>query len=130
MNHVIETVEDLYYATEPIGELIIDSVVECIKKTNTHYPADIAILLDVKDRDLRGAFMMLTGIKLSDVIISWRILQAKDRLKQPELSFKEIAHACGWRSEKSMNNAFVRECGKSIYEIKKESQNAKAHSLK
>ena len=55
MKHIVESVEELYNRKEPTGEAIVDAVVEILRKFRLIYPEDVALLLDVKVRDLRGA---------------------------------------------------------------------------
>ena len=64
MKHIVESVEELYNRKEPTGEAIVDAVVEILRKFRLIYPEDVALLLDVKVRDLRGAWLILTGMKL------------------------------------------------------------------
>ena len=94
------------------------------------YPEDVALLMDVKVRDLRAAWFMLTGTRLVDVITHWRVLQAQDWLRKRlgELYaerctksdlvklLKETARRCGWRSEVVMSHVFKRFCGCSALE--------------
>ena len=56
MKHIVETVEQLYNTNEPTGEMIIDEVVDAVRKTQTQNASDIALLLDVDRRDLSIAF--------------------------------------------------------------------------
>ena len=79
MKHVIESVEELYHAREPTGEIIIDAVTDALRKTRTHRSEDIALLLYGEPRALSFAVEMLTGIRLNDLILHWRVLQAKEQ---------------------------------------------------
>ena len=47
MKHIVESVEELYNATSPTGEIIIDAVVDAVRKTMTQRAGDIALLLDI-----------------------------------------------------------------------------------
>ena len=77
MKHIVESVEELYNRKEPTGEAIVDAVVEILRKFRLIYPEDVALLLDVKVRDLRGAWLILTGMKLIDCITQWRVLRPR-----------------------------------------------------
>ena len=77
---------------------------------------DLAILIDVKKPHLYGAMHILTGLPLGDFINRWRLLQARELLRQgaegeAKPSFGQsatgtnrvkrldkAARRCGWRS--------------------------------
>ena len=130
MKHIVESVEEMYHAREPTGEVIVDEVLNILRHYKLIYPEDVALLMDVKVRDLRSAWYMLTGTRLIDVITHWRVMQAQDWLrkrigelsvessekKEPVKLLKETARRCGWKSEKVMSHVFKRFCGISALE--------------
>ena len=130
MKHIVESVEEMYHAREPTGEVIVDEVLNILRRYKLIYPEDVALLMDVKVRDLRSAWFMLTGTRLIDVITQWRLMQAQDWLRKRvnELNsrssekkenvklLKEAARRCGWRSEQVMSHVFKRYCGCSALE--------------
>ena len=130
MKHIVESVEEMYHARQPTGEVIVDEVLNILRHYKLIYPEDVALLMDVKVRDLRAAWFMLTGTRLVDVITHWRVLQAQDWLRKRigEIStesltkkdlaklLKETARRCGWRSEVVMSHVFKRFCGMSALE--------------
>ena len=95
MKHIVESVEEMYYRREPTGEVIVDEVVDAVRKTKTQRASDIALLLDVEHRLLNDAFKMLTGMNLSTMIIEWRMLQAKELLDRKDLSVQEVPVGAG-----------------------------------
>ena len=97
MKHIVESVEEMYHAREPTGEVIIDAVVDAVRKTRTQRSSDIALLLDVEHRQLNDAFKMLTGMK--------------DLLDDKSLSVLEVAHRCGFKRQKNLILAFRRRWG-------------------
>ena len=125
MKHIVESVEKMYHARQPTGEVIVDEVLNILRHYKLIYPEDVALLMDVKVRDLRSAWYMLTGTRLIEVITHWRLLQAQDWLRKRlgELCtesltkkdlvklLKETAHRCGWKSEVVMSHVFKRYCG-------------------
>lgn len=111
MKHIVETVEQLYNTNEPTGEMIIDEVVDAVRKTQTQNASDIALLLDVDRRDLSIAFKLLTGIPLNQMVLEWRMLQARDLLDDKSLSVLEVAHRCGFKQQKNLILAFRRHWG-------------------
>ena len=127
MKHIVESVEEMYHARQPTGEVIVDEVINILRHYKLIYPEDVALLMDVKVRDLRSAWYMLTGTRLVDVITHWRVLQAQDWLRErigetdtenltkKELVklLKETARRCGWKSEVVMSHVFKRFCGTS-----------------
>ena len=111
MKHIVESVEEMYHAREPTGEVIVDEVVDAVRKTKTQRASDIALLLDVEHRLLNDAFKMLTGMNLSTMIFEWRMLQAKELLDRKDLSVKEVANRCGFKQQKNLILAFRRRWG-------------------
>ena len=130
MKHVVESVEELYRAREPTGELIIDEVVKVLRHFKMIYPEDVALILDVDVKDLAIAWRLLTGLKLIDVITQWRLFQAQElilkdliehgseSLEKPNSKriLNEVARRCGWRNERVMSHVFERYCGCSAIE--------------
>ncbi len=111
MKHIVESVEELYHARQPTGEMIIDAVTDAIRKTTTQRSGDIALLLDADHRQLNDAFKLLTGMNLSTLIVEWRMLQARDLLDDRSLTVKQVAHRCGFRQQKNLILAFRRRWG-------------------
>ena len=111
-----EIVESLYNSSEPTGDRILDEVVNSLRKTRIIAAADLAILMDVKKSYLYGAMHILTGLPLGDFINRWRLLQARELLRQgaegeakPGFGqsatgtnrvkrLDKAARRCGWRS--------------------------------
>ena len=111
MKHIVESGEEMYYRREPTGEVIVDEVVDAVRKTKTQRASDIALLLDVEHRLLNDAFKMLTGMNLSTMIFEWRMLQAKELLDRKDLSVQEVANRCGFKQQKNLILAFRRRWG-------------------
>ena len=130
MKHIVERVEEMYHAKEPYGEVIVDEVLNILRHYKLIYPEDVALLLNVKVRDLRSAWYMLTGTRLIDVITEWRLRQAQDAIRKRINNFptdnrekrtikkmlSEVANRCGWRNERVMSHVFERYCGCSAIE--------------
>ena len=130
MKHIVESVEEMYHAKGPFGEVIVDEVLNILRHYKLIYPEDVALLMDVKVRDLRSAWFMLTGTRLIDVITEWRLMQAQDAIRKkmdnllPDKPSKpairkilsEVANRCGWRTERVMSNVFERYCGCTVIE--------------
>jgi hypothetical protein len=89
MKHIVESVEEMYHAREPTGEVIIDAVVDAVRCTHTHRSEDIALLLDVDQRELWHSVHLLTGMRLNDIILHWRVLQAKEKWDANEALFQD-----------------------------------------
>ena len=87
---LFKTVEELYNRKgKPTGELIIDAVIEAICSTKTHRSEDIALWLNVDKRDLWHSIHMLTGMRLNDIILQWRVLQAKEKWDEKQARYNE-----------------------------------------
>ena len=104
MRPVITSVEELYGRTDGTGNAILDEVVNCLRKTRIIAAADLAILMDVKKAYLYGAMHILTGMALGDFINRWRLLQAREMLRQNANETSRVkrldktARCCGWLS--------------------------------
>ena len=126
MKPTIKTVEVLYNSKEQTGDRILDEVVNSLRKTRIIAAADLAILMDVRKSYLYCAMHILTGMALGDFINRWRLIQARELLRQ-EVTVEaidgfgqnatktdrcrqcatgtnrvkrldKVAHRCGWRS--------------------------------
>ncbi len=113
MKHIVESVEEMYHAREPTGEVIIDEVVNAIRCTVTHRSEDIALLLDVDQRELWNSVHMLTGMRLNDIILHWRVLQAKEKWDANHAIFQEYKEIIkkqeapeGFEMTKKMKDAY------------------------
>ena len=82
MKPKVTSVETLYDSREATGDTILDEVVTCLRQTRIIAAADLAILLDVKKSYLYGAMQLLTGMALGEFICRWRLLQARELLRQ------------------------------------------------
>ena len=90
------------------GEVILDAVVDAIRYGSMIHADDVARVLEVSPRELRGAFHLLTGMRLQDALTRWRWLQAREMILSSNYSLKEVAERCGWRSVRVMNDVFCR----------------------
>ena len=130
MKHIVESVEEMYHAKAPFGEVIVDEVLNILRHYKLIYPEDVALLMDVKVRDLRSAWFMLTGTRLIDVITEWRLMQAQDAIRKKMDSYlpdkpgkpairkilSEVTKRSGWRTERVMSNVFERYCSCTVIE--------------
>ena len=111
MKTVIKTVEELYGRKDGTGEVILDEMAECLRKTRIIAVADLAVLMDVDAHQLNQAVRLLTGMTTRDIINRWRLLQARDLLTASSDSaakkgsrddrirvLNAVARRCGWRS--------------------------------
>ena len=96
MKHIVESVEEMYHARQPTGEVIVDEVLNILRHYKLIYPEDVALLMDVKVRDLRSAWYMLTGTRLVDVITQTGFASASVRLA-PSAARKESWSSCSKR---------------------------------
>ena len=111
MKKVIKTVEELYGRKDGTGEVILDEMAECLRKTRIIAVADLAVLMDVDAHQLNQAVRLLTGMTTRDIINRWRLLQARELLTASSDStakkgsrddrislLNAVARRCGWRS--------------------------------
>ena len=111
MKKVIKTVEELYGRKDGTGEVILDEMANCLRKTRIIAVADLAVLMDVDAHQLNQAVRLLTGMTTRDIINRWRLLQACELLAATSDSeakkgsrddrirlLNAVARRCGWRS--------------------------------
>ena len=123
MKPIIKTIEELYDKKDGTGEVILDEMANCLRKTRIIAVADLAALMDVNTHQLNMAVHLLTGMTTRDVINRWRLLQAQDLLRQGTMEgakdgigqnadgvskkgsrddrirlLNAVARRCGWRS--------------------------------
>ena len=82
MKPIIKTIEELYERKDGTGEVLLDEMANCLRKTRIIAVADLATLMDVDAHQLNMAVRLLTGMTTRDVINRWRLLQAQDLLRQ------------------------------------------------
>ena len=82
MKPIIKTIEELYDKKDGTGEVLLDEMAECLRKTRIIAVADLAALMDVNAHQLNMAVHLLTGMTTRDVINRWRLLQVQDLLRQ------------------------------------------------
>ena len=82
MKPIVTSVEELYERKDGTGEVLLDEMVNCLRRTRIIAVADLAALMDVNAHQLNMAVHLLTGMTTRDVINRWRLLQAQDLLRQ------------------------------------------------
>lgn len=92
----------------PTGQAPIDAVVRVLKSTRCTKVSEVANVLGVNVRDLQAAMRMLTGGEMKELIILWRLKQAKKLLRETDLSYTEVAEQCGYLNPRSMILIFER----------------------
>ena len=116
MNKVIKTVEELYGRKDGAGEVILDEMAGILRTTRIIEVRDMALLMDVSAHALNMAVRLLTGMTVRTIINRWRLLQARDMLRQKGAEegsdgsmpnkaaidrvkrLDSVARACGWRN--------------------------------
>lgn len=106
----IATVEELYQKQGArTGEVIVDAVVEMLKEgPRTNAAKDYAQRLGLELRVLNAVMEKLVGVRLKEMIMQWRMLQALDLLDNPELSYDQVAQQCGFSTAKELGKEFAR----------------------
>ena len=135
MKPIIKTIEELYGRREATGEVILDEMVNCLRRTRIIAVADLAALMDVDAHQLNMAVRLLTGMTTRDVINRWRLLQAQDLLRQGTTGEAKDGfgqNATGTERPKRLDgaakqaskddrirllNAVVRRCGWRSYRV-------------
>ena len=126
MKKVIKTVEELYGRKDGTGEVILDEMAECLRKTRIIAVADLAVLMDVDAHQLNQAVRLLTGMTTRDVINRWRLLQARELLGQGAMGeakdgFGQNADGASKKGSRDdrirVLNAVARRCGWRSYRV-------------
>ena len=66
MKPIIKTIEELYGRREATGEVLLDEMAECLRRTRIIAVADLAALMDVDAHQLNMAVHLLTGMTKRD----------------------------------------------------------------
>ena len=126
MKTVIKTVEELYGRKDGTGEVILDEMAECLRKTRIIAVADLAVLMDVNAHQLNQAVRLLTGMTTRDIINRWRLLQARELLGQGAMGeakdgFGQNAEGASKKGSRDdrirVLNAVARRCGWRSYRV-------------
>ena len=112
----ITTVEELYKnGGAPTGQIVVDAVVDYVKKVRSHSVENVAIILKMDQRFLNETMKVFVGVTLQEFILQWRILQAIDLLDDESLSYEQVAHRCGFRRVKNLIATFRARLGTTPY---------------
>lgn len=121
MKPIIKTIEELYGRREATGEVLLDKMAECLRRTRIIAVADLAALMDVDAHQLNQAVRLLTGMTTRDVINRWRLLQAQELLqgKAKEAAFDNGGGTKGASKDERIRrlNAVARRCGWHSYRV-------------
>ena len=133
MKPIVTSVEELYDRKDGTGEVLLDEMAECLRKTRIIAVADLAALMDVNAHQLNMAVHLLTGMTTRDVINRWRLLQAQELLRQGATGTEHSGQsATGTESAKRLDraaklaskderirclNAVARRCGWRSYRV-------------
>ena len=126
MKPIVTSVEELYGRREATGEVLLDEMAECLRKTRIIAVADLAALMDVDAHQLNQAVRLLTGMTTRDVINRWRLLQAQELLRQGAMGTEHGGqNATGTERAKQATkdvrirrlNAAARRCGWRSYRV-------------
>ena len=116
MKPIVTSVEELYNSREGTGEVILDEMAGILRTTRIIEVRDMALLMDVSAHALNMAVRLLTGMTVRTIINRWRLLQARDMLRQKEAEegsdgstvnkaaidrvrrLDSVARSCGWRN--------------------------------
>ena len=128
MKPIIKTIEELYDRREATGEVILDEMANCLRRTRIIAVSDLAALMDVDAHQLNMAVHLLTGMTTRDVINRWRLLQAQNLLRQGTTGEAKDGfgqNATGTERAKQASkdvrirllNAVARRCGWRSYRV-------------
>ena len=120
MKPIIKSVEELYSRKEGTGEVVLDEMASILRKTRIIAVSDMATLMNVSAHQLNMAVGMITGMTVRSIINGWRLLQAREMLRQTSIAatndrtaqssasidrtkcLDAVARSCGWRNYRVM----------------------------
>jgi len=100
------------------GQLPLDAVIAVVQKTKTHRATSIATALGLNVTFLKASIVLLTGMTLTDLILRWRLYQAKHLLQTTDQTYTAIARQCGYQNSISMILAFEKTFGKTPVDVR------------
>jgi len=86
MKPIISSVEELYSRKDGTGEVVLDEMASILRKTRIIAVSDMATLMNVSAHQLNMAVGMITGMTVRSIINGWRLLQARDMLRQGRMA--------------------------------------------
>jgi YesN/AraC family two-component response regulator len=118
---MIQEITSTHNGREPAADIVSRAKAYVLQ----HYRSDIGVNsvadhLQITPNYLSRVFRIQTGERLSDYINEVRVLKAKELLKNPAASLKDIAEQVGYYSAKRFTKAFQRIEGvaPSVYQKK------------
>ena len=106
----IATVEELYrHRKADTGEVFVDAIMyQLTNGAHSNSAQEMADRLGMELRALSKVTEKLVGVKLKEMIMQWRMLQALDLLDNPDYSYEQVAHLCGFSSTQDLAAEFKR----------------------
>ena len=105
------------YTASPLVNAVADALfcTKCIESK------ELAVYLEVDARKLAYAIQLEMGIRLIDVIHSYRIHQIEEYHKaHPDMKLDDVAKACGYACDSTLWRFFQRKLGMTVMGKKSE----------
>lgn len=105
----IRTLDELIAAPqEPTGSVLLDAVMKVVCTLPVRNTKQVADLLHVDRLKLTGAFELLTGGSLQELLEQRCIQNIEHQLKETTLTLQEIARANGLATSAALTHFFQR----------------------
>ncbi len=114
------TVEELYALPrdQPVDIPILCDILPLLRSSPGITVTEISARLGLKRKPLSYIVKIHTGLPLETVLKQWRLMQVKQRLNDPHLSYESVANHCGFSSVQAMSKFLDRMIHLTAYEYR------------
>ena len=114
------TVEELYKLArdQPVEIPILCDVIRLLKSSPGLTIKQLSAKLSLNRNALSSSIQMLTGLSLDLFLKQWRLMQIKEHLSNPHLSYESVANLCGFSSVQAMSKFLDRMIHRTAYEYR------------
>lgn len=103
------TFDELYAWTGGhTGSLVLDDILNVLRNSRLIRVKEVAQELDLPVSFLEQVTTYMVGMPFKELIVQWRVRQCAQFLQESDLSYAEIAEACGWKDPSTMIRVFER----------------------
>lgn len=111
---IITKEQIINYPAKRTGDYIMDQVLEVLATSGAISVKEVALRLEVPEGKLSGAVELLTGMRLKEVIVLYRLHQLEEyRKAHPDITLEALAQHFGFASQNCLYRLYERRFGKS-----------------
>lgn len=105
----IRSMEELVASPQqPTGSLLLDAIMKVVNSTQARNTKQVADIMKVDRKKLCGAFELLTGGSLQELLELRCIRNIEHQLKETTLTLQEIARTNGFATSAALTHFFQR----------------------